>query len=341
MIKKCCPPSSTYAAAALLWALSSFVAPARSADQQSVRDPAPSSRAEPEGARVRASPPKADRPGASDPRRLTAADMIDWIAQMQQNRCSNSSALDQLTVIAPITEEMLEDLFDEAESYYRSGDTKRAFEAFRSLVELAPDDARAWLRIGNLHWAQGSIESAIQAFTRAQSIGVDQVGAVQAWGATPEPTAQQLRNRPARAKATINLIELQLEQARRAIATIDASDLQVEARNRYQLLRDQLGTSVPIADAGATLVTTRGTLNADRELPANADRDVRLPSGTVELSSKAARAEWSQSSARVDWSPRAARADSSYRASKYARPPITYVGGGTAQSQAVGNADSR
>lgn len=182
------------------------------------------------------------RDAAQEARRLTAADMIDWLAQMKGEQCTPLSPRERLEQIAQIPPQTLVELFEEAEAQYRAGQAVRALEAFQALAELAPNDARVWLRIGNLHWKQGAVEPALQAYLRARPLESD--------AASSEPHPLRL----ARSKASINLIELLLEQARAAAAGLETHPLDAELRRRYSALREQLGLAADVpsaADAAA------------------------------------------------------------------------------------------
>ncbi|MCL4746485.1 MAG: tetratricopeptide repeat protein, partial [Burkholderiaceae bacterium] len=61
-------------------------------------------------------------------------------------------------------------VLDEAESLYRAGRWPAAMDAFQGIVAADPDNAHAWLRIGNLHQRRRQFTQAASAYRRAASL---------------------------------------------------------------------------------------------------------------------------------------------------------------------------
>jgi Flp pilus assembly protein TadD len=60
-----------------------------------------------------------------------------------------------------------------AERRWRAGDLAGAAEQLRATVEIAPDYAPAWLRLGDLQLRNGSVEAAYQSYVRASHVTND------------------------------------------------------------------------------------------------------------------------------------------------------------------------
>ena len=103
----------------------------------------------------------------------------------------------------------LQRLRDEAEAAYQGRQTQAAIEAFVMLVELDPQDARAWLRLGNLYQRKPDIAAAARAYRRAADLRADGREA-----------------REVRQKALLNLTLLGIERARQALAELDREALE-------------------------------------------------------------------------------------------------------------------
>lgn len=75
--------------------------------------------------------------------------------------------LGPLVLVRPLAAETLQRLTDEAESSYRSGRLRHAQESFEAVVEMVPNHAPSWLRLGNLHQRQGRRDRAMAAYRKA------------------------------------------------------------------------------------------------------------------------------------------------------------------------------
>lgn len=115
-------------------------------------------------------------------------------------------------------------LVEEAEAAYRAQRDQEAFAAFGRLIAVAPEDAHAWLRIGNLWQRNGEPWRAAEAYRRA-------VAASRA-DAAAEPDADRHArieaSLQARSKAALNLASLGVEQVRDALASVDRTRLPAE-----------------------------------------------------------------------------------------------------------------
>lgn len=125
-------------------------------------------------------------------------------------------------------------LLDDAEQAYRQRRDREAFAAFGQVVAAAPQDPRAWLRIGNLWQRNGDPARAAEAYRRALDTPV-----------TEDPVGRQ-----ARAKATLNLALLGLEQARQSLATLESGQLPAELRTLAETLTRQVRIADATAEAG-------------------------------------------------------------------------------------------
>lgn len=105
-----------------------------------------------------------------------------------------------------LSPETLQRAFDEADSAYRARHFAQAEQALVQLTELAPDFARAWLRLGNLHHQQRRLARAEYAYRRA--------AAVPEYGVADPDT---------RHRALANLVILGLDQAQAAMRDLERS----------------------------------------------------------------------------------------------------------------------
>ena len=140
----------------------------------------------------------------------------------------------------PVSDQLLKLLEEEAEALYREGgresDDGELIEAYEALAELAADRSpHAWLRIGNIRQRSGSIGEAIDAYRRVRAPADEGKGApgtvasgpavkgaaAQSAGA-PKPAGSRESDVAAERKALLNLTALALEQARLALARLDA-----------------------------------------------------------------------------------------------------------------------
>lgn len=115
----------------------------------------------------------------------------------------------------------------EAEAAYREGRHHEAFAAWSKAAAAAPQDARAWLRLGNLWQRAGDLQRASQAYR----------------------TALEGQPEEARARAALNLALLGLAQAGGALRSLDAQRLPIELRPLARLLDQQLEAARAAADA--------------------------------------------------------------------------------------------
>lgn len=116
------------------------------------------------------------------------------------------AALPPLRLLRSLSPETLQRAFEEADSAYRARQFAQAEQALVDLTELAPDFARAWLRLGNLHHQQRRLSRAEYAYRRA--------AAVPEYGVS-DPDARH--------RALANLVILGLEQAQGALRDLERS----------------------------------------------------------------------------------------------------------------------
>jgi tetratricopeptide (TPR) repeat protein len=118
----------------------------------------------------------------------------------------------------PDAAETLARLLDDAESAYRARRWPQAMDAFKAVTAFDPDNARAWLRIGNLHHRRGQWVAAAAAYRKA----VPRDGPPRAPDATgaADPADPADPAGAVRAKALLNLASVNLELARAALAEL-------------------------------------------------------------------------------------------------------------------------
>jgi tetratricopeptide (TPR) repeat protein len=80
-----------------------------------------------------------------------------------------------LTLTSAMLPSTIDRMLDESESTYRSGNLRQATDSFRGLLEIAPDTAQAWLRLGNIWQSHGALELAIRAYERSSTLSDDAV----------------------------------------------------------------------------------------------------------------------------------------------------------------------
>jgi hypothetical protein len=152
----------------------------------------------------------------------------------------------------------------EADAAYRARNFGEAQAAFERLVALDPDDAQAWLRLGNLHQQAGRDAQAMDAYRSASRVVAD---------GEPETLA--------RAKALLNIALLGIQAASRAIDEFDALRVTTLAPSRDAAAR-QVGAARrrasraegrlearTRAEAGSDAL--RGEADSDRTPPAPAE----------------------------------------------------------------------
>lgn len=87
--------------------------------------------------------------------------------------------------IAPVSDETLAQLMDEAERLYQQRHDAEALKLFSSLIELAPQHRlQAWLRVGNIHQRAGSAGAALEAYQHLLPAGAAGPGHQAGVGAT-------------------------------------------------------------------------------------------------------------------------------------------------------------
>lgn len=121
-----------------------------------------------------------------------------------QTSIANFPTPQRVPLVRPIAVETLQRLFSEAESFYKAQMFKQSYDSLLSLLELEPDYAPAWLRLGNVWQTENRIEFAIKAYSIA---------------AEPNEGPSYAENVEARAKALLNLANLHLQRSRLAIDT--------------------------------------------------------------------------------------------------------------------------
>jgi tetratricopeptide (TPR) repeat protein len=134
--------------------------------------------------------------------------------------------IQKLELTAPMSYGALRILLNEADSLYRSERLSQAQETIIQLLELEPNFAPAWLRLGNIWQTQGNINWAIQAYQHA-------IEGVLHLGNTDET---KLYN-DAKVKALLNQSALHLNQARQAQLKIE--NLQIHSASFVQVRQDQ------------------------------------------------------------------------------------------------------
>lgn len=120
----------------------------------------------------------------------------------------------------------------DAESAYQERQTQAAIEAFVMLVELDPQDARAWLRLGNLYQRKPDIAAAARAYRRAADLRTD-----------------GRESREVRQKALLNLTLLGIERSRQALSELDREALEPALTDARSDVRQQLDELVRGIDA--------------------------------------------------------------------------------------------
>ncbi len=91
------------------------------------------------------------------------------------------------------------------ETLYRAGRVPEAQQAFEAVLAIDPGNPRAWLRIGNLKQSGG-----------------DDAGALEAYRSAAAAVARSDPESEARGKALLNLAQLAIDEASRAIDAVDA-----------------------------------------------------------------------------------------------------------------------
>jgi hypothetical protein len=110
--------------------------------------------------------------------------------------------------VRPLASDTLERAFREAESLYRARQIPQAMQAYATLVELDPSNARAWLRLGNQHPRTGQEAYALEAYRLAS-----------------QSASRTETETEARGKALLNIALIGLAQVARAIDDLDALDV--------------------------------------------------------------------------------------------------------------------
>ncbi len=123
-------------------------------------------------------------------------------------------------------------LIEQAERAYRAGDFSRALPLYRKVVQAEPEDAFAWLRIGNLQQRKSAWLPAAVAYRKAATAA--------ARGASPAPRL--------RAKALLNLASVNLQLARSALTEFDALAAMAD-----QNLSSGTGASGAVSDDAASI----------------------------------------------------------------------------------------
>jgi tetratricopeptide (TPR) repeat protein len=124
----------------------------------------------------------------------------------QERRHDLDRQLGPLVLLRELSAGAIETLLAEAEGQYRYGLLTQAMEGFRGLLELAPNEPKAWLRMGNLHQQAGATGEALLAYQRAIDL----------------PTSSR-DHELVRDKALLNVGLIHLEQAERALGLLEAS----------------------------------------------------------------------------------------------------------------------
>lgn len=109
------------------------------------------------------------------------------------------------------------------EAAYRSGRLDEASEAYERVVEGQPDDAHAWLRLGNVHHQRGDWFKALSAYRRAAS---------RRGGEGTDPAL--------RAKALYNVALINLELARQTLGTLERMGSAARAAGRTDALSNAI-----------------------------------------------------------------------------------------------------
>lgn len=152
------------------------------------------------------------------------------------------------------------------EAAYRSGRLDEAGEAYERVVERQPDDAHAWLRLGNVHHQRGDWFKALSAYRRAAS---------RRGGEGTDPAL--------RAKALYNVALINLELARQTLGTLERMGPAARAAGRTDALsnaiestRRRLEAIAPAhrtgESAGGVDVSTRKSSRLDAPPPRSRTR---------------------------------------------------------------------
>ncbi len=116
-------------------------------------------------------PPGIDSAKAAGEAMRARAVMPVLTAQDPIHKALSRSELDQLlgplVLTQPLAAPTVQLLLKEAEFQYRFGNPDEALRGFQTIVSVAPGEAKAWLRIGNLHHLADRIDPAMVAYKRS------------------------------------------------------------------------------------------------------------------------------------------------------------------------------
>jgi tetratricopeptide (TPR) repeat protein len=132
--------------------------------------------------------------------------MASSVPCAQEQRSEVDRQLGPLVLLRELSEGSIQTLLAEAEGQYRFGQLTQAMAGFRGLLELAPKESRAWLRLGNLHHQAGATDAALVAYQRVIDL----------------PAASEVLEL-IRDKALFNLGFIHLERAEKALGLLEAS----------------------------------------------------------------------------------------------------------------------
>lgn len=140
-----------------------------------------------------------DAQPAAEPRSAQARALPDGLVdQFDEPEAADAGSADR------VAHHDLARLLEEGEAAYRGRRREAALVAFQRAVTIAPDQAFAWLRLGNLHHQRGDAFKALAAYRRAASRG------------SGEGTDPALR-----AKALYNLALINLDLAQQTLRTLE------------------------------------------------------------------------------------------------------------------------
>jgi tetratricopeptide (TPR) repeat protein len=145
------------------------------------------------------------------------------------SRASESEAeqkLPALSLMSPISKISLEALFAEAESAYATKNFQLAEKRFMAILDLDNDNRRAQFRLGNVFQIRGESELAVR-FYRGASKAAEYSQVLDEFGE----------------KALLNIALISTEQARLALADLEARLALDTQKSQFKAIKDELGMS--------------------------------------------------------------------------------------------------
>jgi tetratricopeptide (TPR) repeat protein len=151
-----------------------------------------------------------------------------WAASAISNPVENEpeQKLPALSLMSPLSTISLETLIAEAEAVYAAKNFPHAEKQFQAILDLDHDNRRVLFRLGNVFQMRGDTELAIRFYRRASkateySQGLDEFGE----------------------KALLNIALIATEQARLALAELEARTVPDTQKVQFRAITDELGMS--------------------------------------------------------------------------------------------------